>query len=99
MKLATCEHPQALALAVRQHHKDHPFMAAVEFLGRYHLFSHPDSTHDAAMEAIHDFPGGNPAGEFEYLTPATLHALRNPQASPDDLLTTLRNLGRLRTPR
>lgn len=96
MHLTTCPNPQALAEAVRANYKAHPFMAAVEFLGRYHLFASPTSTDDAAQEAATDFPKGTPAGQFEYLAPDIVRTLARPT---DDLLAHLRNLGRLRTPR
>jgi hypothetical protein len=89
MKIATAADPRSLALAVKRYYKSNPFMASIEFLGTYHLFS-GDNCVNAALEARTEYPTGQNLQQYEYLTPAVASALRH-----GDVAGAIQNLGKV----
>lgn len=93
MRLAICSTFDDLAQAVRRFHKDHRFLCAITRLDdSIALYGANTQAVDALIAAREDYPKGTVVGEYEYLSPETIKALRNPH-SRDPIAQAMKHLG------
>lgn len=93
MQIATVSDPLELARTISRLYKDHKFLCAIEKpFGGIAIYATDTSAVETLIQARTDYPKGEIVGEYQYLSPEFLRALRQGTLTGDPVAEAFRNL-------